>query len=197
MKKNSIYLLLLSISLIFLQSCASIFGGDSYYALVEVKGHPNATIGYNGITKGSGTAIFKVKRKDANKLLLDIKQDNCPDYTAKFESRVLRGWAMVGSIITWTSVTSTGIPIPWGLGVDIASGAIWKPDTEEHGVSKSDHKHFNYLVEYEGCPTADSKPAAPAKSKADRLKELKDLLDKGILTPEEFNAEKKKILSND
>lgn len=32
------------------------------------------------------------------------------------------------------------------------------------------------------------------KSKADRLKELKELLDSGILTQEEFNSEKKKIL---
>jgi hypothetical protein len=31
-------------------------------------------------------------------------------------------------------------------------------------------------------------------SKADQLRDLKDLLDKGIITQEEFNKEKKKIL---
>lgn len=37
-------------------------------------------------------------------------------------------------------------------------------------------------------------PTAPAKSKVEQLRELKGLLDDGILTQEEFNAEKKKIL---
>lgn len=36
----------------------------------------------------------------------------------------------------------------------------------------------------------------PAKSKAERLRELKSLLDEGILTQEEFDAEKKQILGN-
>lgn len=35
------------------------------------------------------------------------------------------------------------------------------------------------------------------QSKADRLRELKNLLDEGILTQEEFDNEKKKILDND
>lgn len=37
-------------------------------------------------------------------------------------------------------------------------------------------------------------PTAPAKSKVEQLRELKGLLDDGILTQEEFDAEKKKIL---
>lgn len=36
----------------------------------------------------------------------------------------------------------------------------------------------------------------PAKSKAERLRELKSLLDEGILTQDEFDAEKKQILGN-
>ena len=37
-------------------------------------------------------------------------------------------------------------------------------------------------------------PTAPAKSKVEQLRELKGLLDDGILTQEEFDAEKKKVL---
>lgn len=36
----------------------------------------------------------------------------------------------------------------------------------------------------------------PAKSKAERLRELKSLLDEGILTQDEFDTEKKQILGN-
>lgn len=39
-----------------------------------------------------------------------------------------------------------------------------------------------------------SAPTAPAKSKVEQLRELKELLDEGILTQEEFDAEKKAIL---
>lgn len=41
------------------------------------------------------------------------------------------------------------------------------------------------------------KTNAPSKSKADRLRELKELLDEEIITQEEFELEKKKILSED
>ena len=37
-------------------------------------------------------------------------------------------------------------------------------------------------------------PTGSAKSKVEQLRELKGLLDEGILTQEEFDAEKKKIL---
>ena len=36
----------------------------------------------------------------------------------------------------------------------------------------------------------------PEKSKAEQLRELKSLLDEGILTQDEFSAEKKRILEN-
>lgn len=45
-------------------------------------------------------------------------------------------------------------------------------------------------------PTTDTKPKElqTTKSKADQLRELKKLLDEGIITQEEFEKEKKKIL---
>ena len=41
-----------------------------------------------------------------------------------------------------------------------------------------------------------SNPDNQAKSKAEQLRELKELLDEGILTQAEFDAEKKHILEN-
>ena len=41
---------------------------------------------------------------------------------------------------------------------------------------------------------AATSPAGASKNKADQLRELKELLDEGILTQEEFDAEKKAIL---
>ncbi len=48
------------------------------------------------------------------------------------------------------------------------------------------------------APAADQAPAAPAMSEADRidaLTKLKGLLDSGVLTQEQFEAEKQKLLA--
>ena len=49
------------------------------------------------------------------------------------------------------------------------------------------------------APAAEEAPAAPAMSEADRidaLTKLKGLLDSGVLTQEEYEAEKQKLLGN-
>jgi len=38
-----------------------------------------------------------------------------------------KGGTFVGTILGWTGLVN-GIPIPWGLGVDLATGALWKPN---------------------------------------------------------------------
>lgn len=48
----------------------------------------------------------------------------------------------------------------------------------------------------EGLPEPEHKPT-PVKSKADRLREMKELLDEGILTQEEYDLEKQKILNEE
>ncbi len=53
-----------------------------------------------------------------------------------------------------------------------------------------------YYEYYEPAPApAITEPQAPAPSKSERLRELKKLLDEGILTQEEFEREKQKILA--
>ena len=45
-------------------------------------------------------------------------------------------------------------------------------------------------------PTQQSQPKNDFSSKADKLKDLKALLDAGVLTQEEFDSEKRKILNS-
>ncbi len=186
--------------LFLFSSCGTIFGGAKYYAHVTIDNHPNASITYKGINQGYGSAIFKVPRLEANKFTITVAEQDCGKQNFTFKQRKIRGWALVGSILTWAIIN--GIPLPLGIAVDLATGALWKPDIMEKGVSKIDHKHFTYVINnYTGCKQKDSTlnktpnpPTVTIKSKTERLFDLKILLDRGILTQEEFDKEKKKIL---
>jgi hypothetical protein len=87
-----------------------------------------------------------------------------------------------------------GIPLPWGIVVDFATGALWKPNVGEKGVTKVDFKNYNYEVKYAGCSTPQGTKKPLNQSKTQKLKDLKELLDNKTLTQEEFEKEKKKIL---
>jgi hypothetical protein len=141
--------------LILFSSCATIIGGSKYYAAVTVKNHPNATISYKGFLEGRGFAMFKVKRSDANKFTIKIKEEGCSEQTASFTKRKFRGWAFAGTILGWTGIID-GIPLPWGILVDLSLGSVWKPDNTENGVKKVDFRHYEYSVDYSGCMLKDS-----------------------------------------
>ena len=189
-------------------SCATIIGGAKYNAKVQVPGHPDATIMVDGQNWGKGEASFLVKRKDADKLTITVQEENCEPETTRFWSKSFRGWAFVGSVLGWTGVIpNTYIFLPWGVAVDAITGAWWKPDINEKGVSKIDYDHFLYTINYKAIPLknseiypkeTDSDNNTPiARSKIEKLRELKQLLDDGVLTQEEFEKEKAKILESD
>lgn len=209
MKKqiNLNLIILFIISGILFSSCATIIGGSKYYAKVQVPDHPNAKIEYKGDYKGTGEASFKVKRREANQFSITVKEKGCETQTTDFTQRTFRGWAFAGSLLGWTGLYQ-GVPLPWGIVVDASTGAWWKPDINEKGVTKQDYNHYIYRINYTGCKEkkenfqTQNKTNVPqqkiiklyAKSKADRLRELKQLLDEKIITQEEFKKEKKKIL---
>lgn len=126
-------------------SCATIVGGSKYNAHVDVLNRPKAKIYYNGEEKGSGYASFKVKRKEANMVSLTIKEEGQQDQIINYTSRTFRGGALVGTLLMWTGIIQ-GIPIPWGLAVDLATGALWKPNIHERGIIKEDYKNFRYII---------------------------------------------------
>ena len=204
-KKVLLFLSSVAFALLF-SSCATIIGGAKYNAKVQVPGHPNATITVDGQYKGQGEANFLVKRRDADKLAITVQEENCESETTRFTRKSFRGWAFVGTLVGWTGVVpNTYIPLPWGVVVDGITGAWWKPDINETGVSKIDYDHFLYTINYKAIPKADQiiptetpkEKASPEKSKGERLRELKQLLDDGILTQKEYEKEKAKILESD
>lgn len=205
-KKLLLFLFSASFALSF-SSCATIIGGAKYNAKVQVPGHPNASITVDGQYKGQGEANFLVKRIDADKLAITVQEENCEPETTRFTRKSFRGWAFVGTLVGWTGIIpNTYIPLPWGVVVDACTGAWWKPDINETGVSKIDFDHFLYTINYKAIPKKDQViiptetpkgATTPEKPKADRLRELKQLLDDGILTQEEYEKEKAKILESD
>ena len=188
-------------------SCATIIGGAKYNAKVQVPNHPNASISVNGEFKGQGEANFLVKRRDANKLDITVQEEDCEPETTHFTKKAFRGWAFVGTLVGWTGITPNYIPLPWGVVVDACTGAWWKPDVTEKGVSKIDYDNFLYTITYKAIPKKEStiKPEeknkepldAPTKSKAEILRELKQLFDDGVLTQEEYEKEKAKVLGSE
>lgn len=154
--KNLFYLLILFATFNLITSCATIVGGSKYYAHVKVKDHPNATIEFQGVSQGTGDAVFKVKRAKANKLSITIKEDGCESQTVNYTERTFRGWAFAGTVIGWTGIIGN-VPLPWGVAVDLATGALWKPNITERGIKKIDYKHYNYLIDYDGCNIAATK----------------------------------------
>ena len=198
--KSLFYFLALLVITVIITSCATIIGGSKYWAKIQVPDHPNAKIEYKGMYQGTGVASFTAKRSEANQFSVKIKEEGCETETKKFSQRSFRGWAFVGTVVGWTGLTINGgpwLPIPFGVIVDGATGAWWKPDINEKGVSKQDYKHFNYYIDYTGCKSKTSTTIEQDKhsnSKIDKLIDLKKLLDEGVLTNEEFEKEKKTIL---
>jgi len=185
----------------FFSGCATIVGGSKYHAKVQVPGHPEVKIKYNGSYKGQGEANFKAKRSEADDFTITIKEDNCKSKVRRFNQRSFRGWALFGTLIGWTGyIPGSYIPLPTGFIVDLATGALWKPDINEKGVSKQDYDNFIYRVNYNGCETTESpndKEKKEGRTKAEKLRELKKLLEEDIITKEEFKQQKKKILDED
>jgi hypothetical protein len=146
MISNKKQLLCLALMSILLTSCGTIFGGSNYVAHVTVVDNPNANVIYKGKDLGKGQAKFKVPRNEANKFVFFVKEEGCQEQAFRYIDRTFRGWAFAGSLISFTSYF-----IPFGVGIDFATGSYWKPDIFEKGVSKIDYKNYTYNVYYSEC----------------------------------------------
>jgi hypothetical protein len=135
------------ISCVIVSGCATIVGGSKYNAHVIINNKPNAKIFYQGEMKGYGDATFKVSRKKANEFSVTVEEGYFAKETFDYRSRKIRGGALVGTILGWTATIGV-IPFPGGLLLDFATGALWKPNVKEKGVTKLDYKNFKYLIEY-------------------------------------------------
>lgn len=140
--KQILHSVLLFATFSFLTSCATLIGGSKYKAHVLVYGHPNANIKYKGISQGNGSAEILVPRRDASKFEITVNEYDCDEATYKFVRSSGRGWAFLGSLFT-----------PGGIIIDGITGACFKPNVKEKGVSKIDFVNFSYRIEDYECRT--------------------------------------------
>ena len=152
MNLSKVLVVALCCSAIFLTGCATIVGGAGYKAHIVVADKPSAKIIYKGQVVGVGSAVINVRRAQANNFTFSLREDSCKDRPYYFTSRKFRGWAFVGTVLLWTG-TIQGIPVPWGVALDLSTGSIWKPDVKEPGVTQESIKTFKYLVYYDNCKT--------------------------------------------
>lgn len=133
--------LLIAVMSICLSSCAVMFGSSNYNAKIKTD-DPDASIYYNNAKIGTGEAQTTLARKNAKNIQLTIKKDGCDDQVVNYNTATLRGWSITGTVITWGLI---------GIAVDGGTGAWWKPNVDEQGVSKVDYKNYTYEIKYEGC----------------------------------------------
>lgn len=222
MKKLYLLFFCATFTLLF-SSCATIVGGAKYNARVRVPDHPNAKITINGSYQGNGEASALVNRKEANMLSVIVQDGDDEPQTTIFRGRKFRTGTLICDILLFGLLTP---PIPLGsVIIDACTGAWWKPDENEPGVSKIDVDNYQYTITYkpttnklnttnppvsmplpqepatgtitEPAITPSVKPIQPlTKTKTEALRELKQLLDEGILTQEEYDKEKAKLLES-
>jgi len=193
--KKVVFLFVLAM---FSASCATIVGGGSYNAVVKVEGHPSAKIAYRNSNIGVGTATLPIARKDADKVNFTVSKDGCPTQEYNFTTRQFRGWAFFGSLMLMPIVN--GIPVPITTIVDFATGSYYKPNRRNPAIYKEDYKNYNYLLPYNCNPNAEEgqenpEPANNESSKEDKLIELKELFDSGMITEEEYKKARTEILN--
>lgn len=193
---------ILAVTLLLSSGCATIVGGSQYNAYISILDKPAASIYYKGSLVGTGSGTLKIPRKDANKLSFKVTQEGCPEQQFNYTNRGFRGWALVGSFFTFTIPTPTGIPFPIGNIVDFATGAYFKPEKSDPSIRKIDYNNYQYNLNYTLCNTEqqrfvpspiNSNPAV-VQTKEDKLIELKELFDSGMITEEEYESSRKVIL---
>ncbi|GHM99236.1 hypothetical protein WSM22_07260 [Cytophagales bacterium WSM2-2] len=101
----------------------------------------------------------------ANRLSLTVKEKGCKDQTFEYRTRAFRGWALVGTLFTFTTSTY----VPYGLGIDLATGALWKPNEAEPGVSKHNYKNYQYTLNYTGCESKSVEQTSTDTDVTDKL----------------------------
>ena len=176
-------------------SCATIFGGSSYYGHVIVKDHPKAKISYNSQTRTNGFARFKIKRAKANRVAFVVSEDSCETQTFRFKKRKLRWGALVTSTVGSVFINAFYIriplddtttlslpPIPGFALFDIVTGAAWKPYQKEKGITKINFRQYQYTVNYTGC---DNKVTESIQT---------EIITQPIVTPEPVKIEGKPVV---
>lgn len=135
--KSIIYLL--TISILF-SSCGVMFGGSKYNAVIEVKDHPNAIIYANGNKIGMGKANTLLPRNES--LNIEISQEGCETKSQTFYKKFRTG-NFILSTLMWGLI---------GIGVDLGTGAAYKPDhVNNTEITRVNDKTYMFNLNYSEC----------------------------------------------
>ena len=140
MKRSiSIILVFVSMSILF-SSCGVMFGGSKYQATIIAKDHPNAEIYVNGTKMGNGQVTTLLPRNQT--LKVELKQEGCESKSQSFEKKFRTG-NFILSVLSWGLI---------GLGVDLGTGASYKPDHKNNpAIKKESDKNYTFTVDYPAC----------------------------------------------
>lgn len=139
MKKAVFFLGLMLFSLLF-NSCGVMFGGSKYNGTIKVKNRPNADIYVNGQKIGTGQAKGLFPRNKP--LVVEVQEEGCPKKTQTFE-KSLRAGNLILSAFSFGLI---------GLGVDLGTGASYKPaHNSNSAIKKINDKDYEFEVDYSEC----------------------------------------------
>jgi hypothetical protein len=140
MKKRFTVIALSLSMLIFLNSCGVMFGGSRYEGTIVAKDHPNAQIYVDGQKMGNGQVTGLFPRNKA--LNVEMKEDGCDTKTQTFNNTFRTG-NFILSVISWGLI---------GIGVDLGTGASYKPDHKSNpAIQKVSDKKYTFNVDYSDC----------------------------------------------
>lgn len=140
MKKSITFIAIAILISASMTSCGVMFGGSKYQGTIEVKNHPNAEIYVDGQKLGSGTTTNLFPRN--KELVVTVEKDGCQPKTQTF-NKSFRTGNFILSALSW------GIA---GIGVDLGTGAAYKPDHNGNpSIQKISTKNFNFQVDYSKC----------------------------------------------
>lgn len=128
-------------SSVLFSSCGVMFGGSKYRGSIYVNNNPNAEIYSNGEKLGVGKVDRLFPRNQP--LNIELRQEGC-DPQVKNYYPAFRTGNFILSLLSFGLV---------GIGVDIGTGAVYKPDHRGYAeVSRATTKNFIFNMTYEGCP---------------------------------------------
>ncbi|WP_339919736.1 hypothetical protein [uncultured Flavobacterium sp.] len=140
MKKRFTVIALSLSMLLFLNSCGVMFGGSRYEGTIVAKDHPNAQIYVDGQKMGNGQVTGLFPRNKA--LNVEMKEDGCDTKTQTFNNAFRTG-NFILSVISWGLI---------GIGVDLGTGASYKPDHKNNpAIQKVSDKKYTFNVDYSDC----------------------------------------------
>ena len=141
MKKTRtlVFVFAISASMLF-SSCGVMFGGSKFSGTIVANGHPKADIYVNNEKIGTGqtTKLFPRNRD----LAVELREEGCAPQTKVFPNKFRTG-NFILSILTFGLV---------GLGIDLGTGAAYKPDHKnDPNVKKISNKDFEFKMDYTEC----------------------------------------------